>query len=39
MRDEPLSRAEFLKLIALGGAGIALLGGPDKALAALAAAD
>jgi uncharacterized protein (DUF362 family) len=39
MGDEPLSRAEFLKLIALGGAGIALLGGPDKALAALAAAD
>ena len=39
MASEPLTRAEFLKLIALGGAGIALLGGPDKALAAVAAAD
>ena len=39
MGMEPLSRAEFLKLLALGGAGITLLGGPEKALAALAAAD
>jgi uncharacterized protein (DUF362 family) len=39
MGMEPITRAEFLKLIALGGAGIALLGGPEKALAALAAAD
>jgi uncharacterized protein (DUF362 family) len=39
MAREPLTRAEFLKLLALGGAGIALLGGPDKALAALTVAD
>ena len=39
MGMEPISRAEFLKLMALGGAGIALFGGPEKALAALAAAD
>ena len=39
MTMEPLNRSEFLKLIALGGAGIALLGGPERALAALARAD
>jgi uncharacterized protein (DUF362 family) len=38
MGMEPLSRAEFLKLLALGGAGMTLLGGPEKALAALARA-
>ena len=37
MAMEPLKRSEFLKLIALGGAGIAILGGPQRALAALAA--
>ena len=36
---EPLKRSEFLKLIALGGAGLAVLGGPERALAALARAD
>ena len=39
MSMESLSRAEFLKLLALGGAGIALFGGPEQALAALARAD
>ena len=39
MTMEPLNRSEFLKLIALGGAGIAILGGPERALAALARAD
>jgi uncharacterized protein (DUF362 family) len=39
MAMEPLKRSEFLKLIALGGAGIAILGGPQRALAALARAD
>lgn len=39
MAMEPLNRSEFLKLIALGGAGIAILGGPERALAALARAD
>ena len=39
MTMEPLNRSEFLKLIALGGAGIAVLGGPERALAALARAD
>jgi uncharacterized protein (DUF362 family) len=36
---EPLKRSEFLKLVALGSAGIAFLGGPERALAALARAD
>ena len=36
---EPLKRSEFLKLIALGGAGLAVLGGPERALAALARAE
>jgi len=39
MGIEPLSRSEFLKLIALGGAGLAILGGPERALAAVARAD
>lgn len=39
MTMEPLNRSEFVKLIALGGAGIAVLGGPERALAALARAD
>lgn len=39
MGMEPLSRAEFLKLLALGGAGVAFFGGPDKALAALGRAE
>ena len=39
MAMEPLKRSEFLRLIALGGAGIAILGGPERALAALARAD
>ena len=39
MAMEPLRRSEFLKLIALGGAGVAILGGPQRALAALARAD
>jgi uncharacterized protein (DUF362 family) len=39
MGIESLSRAEFLKLLALGSAGIALFGGPEQALAALARAD
>jgi uncharacterized protein (DUF362 family) len=39
MALEPLSRSEFLKLIALGGAGLAVLGGPERALAALARAE
>lgn len=39
MTMEPLNRSEFVKLIALGGAGIAVLGGPERALAALAHAD
>ncbi len=39
MTMEPLNRSEFLKLIALGSAGIAILGGPERALAALARAD
>jgi uncharacterized protein (DUF362 family) len=39
MAMEPLSRSEFLRLIALGGAGIAVLGSPERALAALARAD
>lgn len=39
MAMEPLNRSEFLKLIALGGAGIAILGGPERALAALARMD
>jgi len=39
MAMEPLKRSEFLKLIALGGAGLAVLGGPQRALAALARAD
>jgi uncharacterized protein (DUF362 family) len=38
MDDKPLSRSEFLKLLALGGAGLAFLrANPEKALAALAA--
>ena len=38
MASEPLKRAEFLKLLALAGAGAAILGrAPDRALAALAA--
>ncbi|MEI6727864.1 MAG: DUF362 domain-containing protein [Actinomycetes bacterium] len=36
---EPLKRSQFLKLVALGGAGLAILGGPERALAALARAD
>jgi uncharacterized protein (DUF362 family) len=37
MASEPLRRAEFLKLLALAGAGAAVLGrAPDRALAALA---
>ena len=39
MTMEPLNRSEFLKLIALGGAGLAILGGPERALAALARAE
>ncbi|MEI6452668.1 MAG: hypothetical protein WCP98_22315, partial [Actinomycetes bacterium] len=39
MAMEPLKRSEFLKLIALGGAGVAILGGPQRALAALSRAD
>jgi len=39
MAMEPLNRSDFLKLLALGGAGIALLGGPERALAALARAE
>ena len=39
MTMEPLKRSEFLKLLALGGAGVAILGGPERALAALARAD
>lgn len=39
MTMEPLNRSEFLKLIALGGAGIVVMGGPERALAALARAD
>jgi uncharacterized protein (DUF362 family) len=39
MAMEPLSRSEFLRLIALGGAGIAVLGSPERALAALARAE
>ena len=39
MGMEPLNRSEFLKLIALGGAGVAFLGGPERALAALARAE
>ena len=39
MTMEPLNRSEFVKLIALGGVGIAVLGGPERALAALARAD
>ena len=39
MAMEPLNRSEFLKLLALGGAGIAILGGPERALAALARAE
>jgi uncharacterized protein (DUF362 family) len=39
MAVEPLSRSEFLRLVALGGAGLALLGGPERALAAFARAD
>jgi uncharacterized protein (DUF362 family) len=39
MAMEPLNRSEFLKLMALGGAGLAVLGGPERALAALARAD
>jgi len=39
MALEPLSRSEFLKLIALGGAGLTVLGGPERALAALARAE
>jgi uncharacterized protein (DUF362 family) len=38
MTMEPLNRSDFLKLIALGSAGIAVLGGPERALAALARA-
>jgi uncharacterized protein (DUF362 family) len=38
MAMEPLNRSEFLKLVALGGAGIAILGRPERALAALARA-
>jgi uncharacterized protein (DUF362 family) len=37
MNDKPLSRSEFLKLLALGGAGLAFLrADPEKAFAALA---
>jgi uncharacterized protein (DUF362 family) len=39
MTMEPLKRSEFLKLLALGGAGVAILGGPERARAALARAD
>ena len=39
MTMEPLKRSEFLKLLALGGAGIAILGGPERALATLARAE
>ena len=39
MAMEPLSRAEFLRLIALGGASLAILGGPERALAAMARAE
>jgi len=39
MTMEPLKRSEFLKLLALGGAGVAILGGPERALAALARSD
>ncbi len=39
MTMEPLNRSGFLKLIALGGAGLAILGGPERALAVLARAD
>ena len=39
MAMEPLNRSVFLKLSALGGAGIALLGGPELTLAALARTD
>jgi uncharacterized protein (DUF362 family) len=40
MATEPLKRAEFLKLLAMAGAGAAILGrAPDRALAALAALD
>jgi uncharacterized protein (DUF362 family) len=39
MTMEPLNRSEFLKLIALGGASLAILGEPEHTLAALARAD
>jgi uncharacterized protein (DUF362 family) len=39
MGIEPLNRSEFLKIMALGGAGLAFLGGPARALAAVTRAD
>jgi len=39
MAREPLTRAEFLKILAAGAGGVVFLGGSEDALAALAGAD